>query len=787
MASDTWKILRLRLRNHLSLMLGMAVLSTAVAAGCWQLGWLWLPGAERTLYDSALTRFTREQRVSSDIVVVAIDQTSLDGVRNNPTYARNFGNYPWTRSLWARVVEELTHQGARAVLFDMVMDERYTDASADLAFADVLRDTGMPFYLGTSTHPSAAPLPKVDPVHVPLSLDAPRPPVNPAAAQPGTPAVQPAAFEEQEEQEEQKPTDPLHAAQALAFPVRTEGRNLPLLESETAAGARVSNHIVPPVEVLLKDTDGFGLVDVEQDPDGSMRRTRFAYTDGANTYVTLPVALAADLFGARELVFSGRTMRLGSLELAVNPDGSAEIDYGGTLHERFPIVPVISVLDAWAERQQGKPGRLAPDQFRGKLVVVGGLALGLGDHKATPFTGSTPGVSKQLAVLENLLAGRFITDAPFWVSLLFTLGLAILSSVLLMTLRWPALEFSWVLLVFAAVFLVMGLSLSLGRVHVLAAMPAMAGVLASLGAMASNHLFANREAMFIRQAFSRYMEPRLIEQMIEERQLPRLDGEEREITAFFSDIRGFSRFAERFREDPRALVSMLNRYLTRVSTALLHQGGCLDKYIGDAVVCLFGAPVNHTDHAVRACMGALAVQGEVERLRAEFRKEGLPDVFTRIGLNTARLFVGNFGSEQLFDYTAMGDGMNLASRLEGANKAYGSLILIGPRTYELARDYIEVRELDKVRVAGKTEAVTVYELLALKDELPAVRRETVERYHEALRLYRARRFSDAAAVLEVRLAVDPHDGPTAALMERCRLYAETPPPPSWDGVASLDK
>jgi adenylate cyclase len=785
MASDTWKLLRLRLRNHLTVMLGLAVLSTAVAAGCWKLGLLWLPDAERILYDSALTRFTREQRTSSDIVVVAIDQTSLDGVRNNPTYARNFGNYPWARSLWARVVEELAYQDAKAVLFDMVMDERYTDSSADLAFTEVLRNTGIPIYLGMSTHPSATPLPKVKAVHVPTLLMTPRMLVQPAAVQPVQASAQPAMFEEQEE--EQAPVDPLEAAQALAFPVSVKGHPLPLLESEPAPGRRVRNHIVPPVPVLLKITEGFGLVEVEQDPDGSMRRTRFAYTDGTNNYVTLPVALAADLFEARELMFSGRTMRLGSREFLVNPDGSAEIDYGGTMFERFPIVPVISVLDAWTQRQQGKPTGLAPDQFRGKIVVVGGLALGLGDHKAMPFAGNTPGVSKQLAVLENLLAGRFITEAPFWVSLLFTLGLAVLSSVVLMTLRWPALEFSWLLVIFAVVFLGVGLSLALSRVHVLAAMPAMAGLLASLGAMASNHLFANREAMFIRQAFSRYMEPTLIEQMIEEQQLPRLDGEEREITAFFSDIRGFSTFSESFREDPRALVRVLNMYLTRVSSALLHQGGCLDKYIGDAVVCLFGAPVNHNDHAVRACRGALAAQVEVDRLREEFREQGLPDVYTRIGLNSAKLFVGNFGSDQLFDYTAMGDGMNLAARLEGANKAYGSLIMIGPRTYELARDHIEVRELDKIRVAGKTEAVTVYELLALKNKLPEEKRETVERYHDALRLYRQMRFSEAAAVLEARLARDPRDGPTAALLERCRKYMETPPPPSWDGVASLDK
>jgi adenylate cyclase len=797
MASDTWKVLRLRLRNHLPLMLGLAVLSTAVAAGCWHKGWLGLPTAERALYDSALTTFTGGRGQSPDILVVAIDQLSLDGVRRNPTYARNFGSYPWTRSLWARVVEELAHRGARAVLFDMVMDERYTDPSADLDFAQVLRDTGLPVYLGVSSHPAARPLPKVEPVHEPLVFAAKAPPAAPVAAAgeevpaeafPEAPGAEGEDFEEVEEAHVQPTADPLTVARALAFPVRAGGRALPFLESMPEPGKVERNHVVPPVPALLAEVDGFGLVDVEPDPDGSMRRTRFAYTDGENPYVTLPVALAADLFGARQLEFSGRTMRLGSRQLEVNPDGSAEIDFGGTLNERYHVLPVLALLDAWALRQDGKPTGLSEDLIRGRIIVIGGTALGLGDNKATPFGASTPGVSKQLAVLENLLAGRFITEPPFWVSLLFGLGLAVLSAVLLMTVRSPALGLAWLLAgVGPIVFLVLGASLALGQVHVLAAFPLAAGVLSSAGAMASNLLLASREAEFIRQAFSRYMEPLLIEQMIEEKQLPRLDGEEREITAFFSDIRGFSTFSESFRDDPRALVRVLNRYLTRVSAALLHEGGCLDKYIGDAVVCLFGAPVNQADHAVRACRGALAAQAEVARLREEFRKQGLPDVYTRIGLNSARLFVGNFGSDQLFDYTAMGDGMNLAARLEGANKAYGSLIMIGPRTYELAREHIEVRELDRVRVAGKQEAVTVYELLALKGELSAERRETVERYHEALALYRQARFTEAAAVLEARLAKDPSDGPMGALLARCRKYEQTPPTLPFDGVANLDK
>src|SRR5262249_25222163 len=183
---------------------------------------------------------------------------------------------------------------------------------------------------------------------------------------------------------------------------------------------------------------------------------------------------------------------------------------------------------------------------------------------------------------------------------------------------------------------------------------------------------------------------------------------------FLSDTRGFGPCGERFAQDPQGLVRVLNTYLTRVSGVLLQHGACLDKYIGDAVVCIFGAPLRMDDHARRACAAALDVQAEVERIRTDFAAQGLPDVYTRVGLNTAVILVGNSGSDKLFNHPARGDGMNPPSRLEGANKPYGSRILIGPQTHALVSDAFETRELDRVRVAGKHEAVAIHELLGRK-------------------------------------------------------------------------
>jgi len=788
---ERWKTVRSRWKNHWRLMLGVAVLATTLAAVCHALDARlggWLEEAERSAYDTVVTRFTAREEVSPHVVLVTIDQPSLERIRANAQYALNFGSWPYSRNLWARVVEQLEAEGARAIVFDAVMDERGSDESMDLAFAQVLHGTATPFFLGVSTHANAPPLPAAD------FQTAPVPPGAPVAE--ASPAPEEDTFPEEAGSETflEAPMEavlpsvtPEQMARALAFPVRVEGRALPTLDYETAPGARQPSHPVPPIPVLVDAVDGFGLVDPEADADGVMRRTRFVYSDGHNAFATLPARVAAGLLGASAIELSGRALRLGSRAYAVDADGSAGIDFGGQMHDRFRSVPLVAVLDAWVHRGQGRPTGLPPDVFRGKVVVIGGNAVGLNDVKATSFSSHEPGMVKQAAVLDTLLGnGRFITRAPLPVSLALVFGVALVSAVLLMTTRWTPLEIAWPLGLYVGMRWVTGPILGMTNTYVLTALPALAGVLASVSAVAFNHLVANREAAFIRQAFSRFMEPKLVEQMIAQRELPRLDGENVEITAFFSDIRGFSTFSERFKDDPRKLVHLLNTYLTRVSAALLKEGGCLDKYIGDAVVCLFGAPMRQADHALRACKGALAAKAAVDRLREEFRAQGLPDMYTRIGLNSAVNFVGNFGSEQLFSYTAIGDGMNLAARLEGANKAYGTVIMIGPRTYELAREHIEVRELDRVRVAGKTEAVTVYELLALQGGVDARTRETVARYHAALALYREARFGEAAAVLEARLAEDPDDGPLQALLVRCQRYAEAPPP-DFDGVVSLDK
>jgi adenylate cyclase len=797
---QTLKILQLRFLRTWKVMLALAVFGTTVGVAAYRLDLFGLSGGELSAYDQALTTFTNQpwfpwgQRGrSQEIVIVAIDDSTFDGVARDEQFRRDFGSWPYTRNIWAHVLTYLADEGARVVVLDAVMDEPHTDPSGDLAMAQVISERGLPFYLGFSTRAGAPALPRVDPVN--------RLPAKPALAEAhqtsgeesfpvddGFPSEEPAPAEAPELRLRR-------AAEALAFPVVFQELEPKKLPPEVVRDDRgnilktLEKHPIPPIDPLLPVVPGFGLVLLEADPeDGKMRRTHFAYTDGRNVYPTLSLAVAADYFKAQQVVLSPRKLAIGDHLVPINDDGSAEIDYGGELASRFGVVSLLALLEDQRLARSGRPRVEAlRGLFRDKVVIVAGFAVGTADVKATPFDPVSPGVAKHAAELDNLLRGRFITEAPFWVSLLLAFCLAFFSVMLILVVKLPIVEIGWPVLLFFSFFTVPGSVMVLTNVHILSAMPSIAGELASLAAVAFNHWFASKERDHLRQLFQSYMEKDLVEQMVESRELPRLDGVHQEVTAFFSDIRGFSTFSERYRDDPRELMRLLNVYLTRVTDVLVKHGACIDKYIGDAVVCLFNAPVRYADHAVRACRAALEVQREIGKLREEFHAQGLPDVYTRVGINTDRMLVGNIGSAQLLDFTAIGDGMNLAARLEGANKEYGTLILLGPNTHEQVKTEVEARELDWIRVAGKSEVVAVYELMAMKGELSAQKAQVVGLYAQALACFRQARFGEACQLLAKALAVDPNDGPSQTLLRRSEELLLHPPRMPFDGVSQLAK
>jgi len=293
----------------------------------------------------------------------------------------------------------------------------------------------------------------------------------------------------------------------------------------------------------------------------------------------------------------------------------------------------------------------------------------------------------------------------------------------------------------------------------------------------------------IKETFGRYVDPRIVSGLIERPDLAKVEGERRTMTILFCDMKGFTGLSEGL--TPAALVRLINAYLTDLSIPIRERGGIIDKYIGDAVMAYWGPPFNlHEEQAKLACFAAL---DQLDRL-VQFRKavpeivglkRGLPDIDIRVGIAAGDVVVGNIGSDVSMNYTVMGDTVNLASRLEGASKAYGTRLLIAEETWRMAADAIEVREIDLLLVVGKTEPQRIFELLGRKGQVDAGRMELARGFAEALELYRDRQFAKAEKAFEALLAVYPGDGASKVYCDRSRRLAAEPPPEDWDGVWRL--
>jgi adenylate cyclase len=800
----TRQIVRLRLQRNLPILFGISLGATLFALLWWQNDVLGIQGQELGAYDTGLDTFTQKAwfplghaPMSNDIVIVAIDDVTLEKISANEGLRLQYGAWPYSRNVWAHTFSYLAQRGARAVVFDAVVDEPHPDAAGDGFMAQLARESGLPVYIGFNVVADRPALPKVEAKNV---LALPKAPEKPAEVK-----KEPEEFPEEEAfpeeaPAEKKPKGPspeeqlLSAAMALTFPVVAKELTPPVFQPTVdREGKEHVRHPKPPLPELLGAMHGFGVVEAETDDDGKMRRTTFVHSDGQNTYVSLSVAVAADLFKAEKVEWEPGVLRLGTHEVRINKDGTGELDYRGDLFQRYRTLPLFEVVDDYwrgenlKEKQQPVAWKLPQDFFAGKIVFIAGFSLGTGDQKPTPFDRLSPGVAKQAAELENILDGRFITYAPLWVSLLFAFLIAFFSVSLIIVVQSPIADLGWPLACFFLFFAVTGSILVATKVHVLSAMPSLAGTFASVATTAWNNFIARKDRQKMKDLFKPFMEADLVDIMVEQPTLPQTFGENQNVTAFFSDIEGFSSVSEAYRETPKALLTLLNRYLSRVTPHITKEGACIDKYIGDAVVALFGAPIPYEDHPLRACRAALNVLDAVNRLNRELVQEGLPPLRTRIGLNTATMLVGNIGSEQLLDFTAIGDGMNLAARLEGANKNYQTRILMGAGTFERVSAHVEARELDLARVAGKKIAVPVYELLALKGGLTPQKATVLEHYRAGLEAYRARKFEAAKEKFMAALSVDQNDGPSLTMATRCNEFLLNPPPDDWDGATDLAK
>ena len=655
-------------RTVRKVLIGAAIgLAAAVAAAL--LGLIPLVDTfERKTYDWRIQRTADPASARKDIVLVAIDQSS---VRNLEPLV---GRWPWPRMIHASLVDYLARAQARVIVYDVIFSERdrrsftvgdqtWTGAESDRALAEATARAG-------------------NVVHV---VD--------VAAEAGGAAQEPLE----------------------ATPYRLDGR----VEPRAVA--------TPPYPELAKASRALGHNLVVVDSDGPVRRAIPFVRGGGQFLPSLPIAAAIIARGVppSEVTAGGPTLRVGDRAVPLieaelpSYDGARHsslrtlIRYpGGVVDPRTkrPTYADYSFYDLFYSEQQilaGEKPLVDPARFKDKLVIVGTTAPGLYDLIPVPFSeGKMPGMQVHASVLDSVLSGRFMRPAPRWAGVVALLFCALVAGVGLMRLGvWPGLALSAAT---AAVFVIVAVTLFGQGLWLRVIEPAFALTLAAFGGVSYQYFVEDREKRRVKRLFSRYVSKDVFDQLMSDPSKAGLGGKRRSMTVLFSDIRGFTTFSEQ--GEPEAIVQQLNEYFSRMVHVVFEHRGTLDKFVGDAVMALFGAPLDDPDHAEHAVQAALAMLRELEELNRGWAAEGRPTLAIGVGVNTGEMVAGNIGSESIMSYTVIGDAVNLGSRLESLNKQYGTSVIVSDATRERLQGRYDIRALGDVVVKGKSQPVAIFEV-----------------------------------------------------------------------------
>ncbi|MHB9074163.1 MAG: CHASE2 domain-containing protein [Desulfobaccales bacterium] len=708
---------------------------------------------ELKLYDLKF-RFRGARAPGKDVVIVAIDDDSVKAV----------GRWPWSRENMARLLTSLKTAGPRVIALDIVFAEK-EETVAYQAIRNLCDEIAR-----RGASPEVLRL---------LEAEKSKADVDRLLAKvlsQGPPTILGFFFESVGGKVGGVQPEQLMGASFLKASTYNVVR---LLDTQPSQVPLVSaTGIERNLPGITEAAAGDGYFNMIPDPDGAVRWFPMSILYGGEffaplTLVTLshyqdkaPMAITLSHWGVEGI-------RLGRRQVPVDRYGRLLINFlgpGGLI----PTYSATAVMN----------GSLPAGALKDKIVLVGATAVGIYDLRVTPFSGTFPGVEIQATAMDNLLNGDFISTPPLALAfmLLILVALAILLGLVLPRLS-AVLSFIFTLIVLVSY---VGLNYYLFSRHGLQLelfYPQALIVLVYLGVTFHRFLAEEEERKRIRKAFESYVAPTVVQEMLKHPEQLRLGGERREITILFTDIRGFTTMSEKL--DPQALVSLLHDFLNPMSNIIINQGGTIDKYMGDAIMALFGAPLAQPDHPHLACRAALEMVSSLTALNQEWAAQGRPPLRVGIGINTGPMAVGNMGSDRLFDYTAIGDNVNLGSRLEGLNKYYGTSILISQTTAAAVGDAFILRDVDQVRVKGKAQAARIYELLGAGAPDPDLARY-LELYHRALALYRQGQFAQSQTAFEQVLEVRPSDAACQRYLALTQKHLENPPGPGWEAVTVMD-
>ncbi len=541
----------------------------------------------------------------------------------------------------------------------------------------------------------------------------------------------------------------------------------------------------PNIEIVQQAGAATGFLDAWPDQDGVIRsHPLFLYSQG-DIYPSLAFSAVALYLGKNNAVVA--SYEHGQFAGAYLDDRFTGTDNSGRILLKYygPVetFPVISVADVMTAKPDDESLR---NTLGGKLAVVGATATQIYDLRVTPL-GITAGVEVQATAMANILSNQKIEkyglQQIYDLMAPFILGLTLLF-VLKRTGFYLGALFSLTLLA--------GFSLLIYRLYadyylwLNAVVPAFTIISGFISVTSYQYLSEQRARRFIKDAFGKYLSPKVISRITEDPDRLLLGGERKIMTAFFSDVAGFTSMSEKL--TPRELITILNGYLSEMTMIIDEEEGTVDKYEGDAIIAFWGAPLDMEDHATRCVRSATLQQRKLSELRKKWREENLPELHVRIGINTGQMVVGNVGSNQRMDYTIIGDAVNLAARLEGANKYYGSFTLISEYTREMVGGSFLLRQLDRVRVEGKKQPVYLYEVVEETQHCTDSDRHFVMAFKRAMSSFHRHDFAIASRLFE-RCEVLRPEGDMACKLyrKRCAELIAAPPPSDWDKVYDLAK
>ena len=613
---------------------------------------------ERKTQDFRFRIASSGHTIDEDIVIITVDEESLQ------FYREDLGTWPWPREIFGALVEYLRSGDARVIVFDMIFAEPdVLNPASDAAFAQALEGD--------------------------------------------TPVLLSLVFRETEGKSTESSYENLMQEQLL-----NDRFSVTVLNDSQVSFGEYSSATLPYLTILA-GASGLGSINYVADPDGPSRGIYplFRYDGAYYPSLSLATVLAAHGYRPEDVeitIDADRILYAADVAIPLGADGRMPVKWHGP-YGTYRYYRIGDIIESMIALSRGETPRIDPGEFSGKIVLVGTTAVSLFDLRAMPFSPVYPGVELNATAVDNIINGDYIRHTSRWCTILILLVSSLMVSLFTIRFASPGLGIAFFLICFglltaAVVYFFAFFDLILEYVA-----PATALFLSFTASMVFNYITEGRTKRKFKEAFAKYVSPHVVDEI--SRNLGDLNvdaGERTEISILFCDIRDFTSMSENL--PPEEVVRLLNRYFSFMVEVIFAHGGTLDKYMGDAIMAFFGAPRHDPNHARNACLAALAMQREARRLSLILEWEGGTPLSIGVGVNTGEAVVGNIGTDRRMEYTAIGDHVNLASRLEVLNKKFKTGVIISEFTLKKAGD-VSVRDLGEVEIRGKRESIRIYELI----------------------------------------------------------------------------